>query len=111
MKTLELAVLAACVLPIWAADSSAEIEQLKQMLVDQQRQIDELRRELQQQNLGTARVFPVFAEPVASAAPVLPPATPAPAQAAQAAPAGPNVTELNRRVDGLIRNLGGFRFS
>jgi hypothetical protein len=32
-------------------------------------------------------------------------------QAPAAAPAGPTVADLSKRVDGILRNLGGFRFS
>jgi hypothetical protein len=111
----------------------SEIEQMKQMLADQQRQINELRQALaRQQNketdgavsapAGTAPGnFPSLGE-VASAtgfAPPAPAASVAPQatllvvspQAATAANPGPTVADLGKRVDGLLRNLGGFRFS
>src|SRR6266853_1398171 len=120
-----------CLLPLCAADPASEIEQLKQMLADQQRQINELRHALEEkdgQKDGAASAAPVTPLPslgqVASAVPVLPPATapdaiPAlsslgavgqsPAQAG--ATSAVNVNELNNRVNGLIRSVAGFRFS
>lgn len=78
-----------CLLPLFAADPASEIEQLKQMLADQQRQIDELRHALERKDAG-ASAAPVTPLPslgqVASAVPVLPPATPLPAPVASPAP-------------------------
>jgi hypothetical protein len=71
-----------CLLPLSAADPASEIEQLKQMLTDQQRQINELRHALEQKD-AAASAGPVTPLPslgqVASAVPVLPPAAPLPA--------------------------------
>lgn len=78
-----------------AAQSTPEIEQLKQMLADQQRQINELRQMLTQQAKGTE----------SSAAPLTATAT------APAASAGPTIADVGKRVDSVLRNLGGFRFS
>jgi hypothetical protein len=78
-----------CLLPLSAADPVSEIEQLKQMLADQQRQINELRHALEQKD-GAASAAPITPLPslgqVASAVPVLPPAKPLPAPAATPAP-------------------------
>ena len=121
--------------PLPAADLASEVEQLKQLLADQQRQINELRQALEKKDI-LASAAPVTPLPslgqVASAVPVLPPAaasaalpalgvvgtSPAEAGATsgvvpQAQPAAPavNVNDLNNRVNGLIRNVAGFRFS
>jgi hypothetical protein len=85
-----------CLVPLSAADPASEIEQLKQMLADQQRQINELRHALDLKD-SAASAAPVTPLPslgqVASAVPVLPPAAPLPAPIAspapQAAPAKP----------------------
>ena len=61
------------------ATNTSEIEQLKKMLADQQRQIDELRRALSDKNDAPASVHPSAGQ-VASTTPILPPA-PAPAAA------------------------------
>jgi hypothetical protein len=78
-----------CLVPLSAADPASEIEQLKQMLADQQRQINELRHALDLKD-STASAAPVTPLPslgqVASAVPVLPPATPLPAPVASPAP-------------------------
>ena len=80
-----------CLMPLSAADPASEIEQLKQMLADQQRQINELRHALDLKD-GAASAGPVTRLPnlgqVASAVPVLPPApsTPLPAPVAPPAP-------------------------
>ena len=111
----------------------SEIEQLKQMLADQQRQINELRQALaRQQNKETdgavsasagskSGSYPSLGE-VAGATGLVPPVQAAgvipqasllvvnPQAAATASP-GPTVADLGKRVDGLLRNLGGFRFS
>src|SRR5712691_1827070 len=135
-----IACVVSCFLPLSAADLApaelaSEIEQLKQLLADQQRQINELRHALEQKD-SAASAAPVAPLPslgqVASAVPMLPPAAAAPALSslgvvaespaeagaasyvvpqAQPAPAAVNVNELNNRVNGLIRNLAGFRFS
>jgi len=138
------------IMPLWAADSAvvatpesagaspqlrSEIEQLKQMLADQQRQINELRQTLAQQlkketgddsvsasagpapgnfpNLGqvasTAGVLP--AGQGASAIPLISTLAVNPQVPASAASPGPTVAEVSKRVDSLLRNLGGFRFS
>ena len=139
-------VLLAClwisVMPLSAADNPAtvaqapqpsEIEQLKQMLADQQRQINELRHALTQQQELTQQLQKKETDNTVSASAgssVTPQADPTPASTfrnlgqvastsavlptAQAAPAvnpGPTVADLSKRVDGLLRNLGGFRFS
>src|SRR5579864_6876914 len=79
-----------CLLPLSAADPASEIEQLKQMLADQQRQINELRHALEQKDAAVSAA-PVTPLPslgqVASAVPVLPPATPLPAPVASPSPA------------------------
>jgi len=78
-----------CLVPLSAADPASEIERLKQMLADQQRQINELRHALDLKD-STASAAPVTPLPslgqVASAVPVLPPATPLPAPVASPAP-------------------------
>jgi hypothetical protein len=67
------------------ASATSETEQLKRMLADQQRQIDELRRMILQQSKASANVIPgvtVGSEPQAVAAPAVPtPAAPAAAPA------------------------------
>src|SRR5580765_286612 len=112
-----------CFLPLSAADLApaelaSEVEQLKQLLADQQRQINELRHALEQKD-SAASAAPVTPLPslgqVASALPVLPPAAlPAALPAltslaavpqTQPAPPAVNVNELNNRVNGLIRNV------
>src|SRR5579864_1553030 len=80
-----------CLVPLSAADPASEIEQLKQMLADQQRQINELRHALEQKDAAVSAA-PVTPLPslgqVASAVPVLPPAaTPLPAPMASPSPA------------------------
>jgi hypothetical protein len=65
--------------PLMAADDSAEIEQLKKMLLDQQRQIDELRRALVEKTDAPASIHPSTGQ-IASTTPMVPPA-PAPAAA------------------------------
>jgi len=117
-----------------AVSEVSEIEQLKQMLADQQRQINELRQMLAQQQMkddhggvsASAEASPASAfvnlGQVASTTGVLPPGQTAGAvplaaalvldpQASASAPAGPTVADLGRRVEGILRNLGGFRFS
>ncbi len=112
---------------------ASEIEQLKQLLLDQQRQINELRKELAQHATevkdGTkteaaavpAPQFPSTGQ-VASTAAILPPSSSVmiaplaglgglPQAAAAPAAAGPTLADVNKRVDGLIRNLNGFRFT
>ena len=78
-----------CLLPLSAADPVSEIEQLKQMLADQQRQINELRHALEQKD-SAASAAPVTPLPslgqVASTAPVLPRAVTLPAAVASPAP-------------------------
>src|SRR5579863_2895808 len=78
-----------CLVPLSAADPASEIEQLKQMLADQQRQINELRHALELKdsaaNPGPVTPLPSLGQ-VASAVPVLPPATPLPAPVASPAP-------------------------
>ncbi len=71
--------------PVWAADPAdekSEIDQLKKMLIDQQRQIDELRRALFEKAEKTeapSSVHPSAGE-VASTTPIVPPApSPVPA--------------------------------
>jgi Putative porin len=131
-------------LPMWAAEpasepsastasastatsTASEIEQLKQMLLEQQRQINELRRELAGQAKSSDDSKSAEAAPaefkstgtVASTTPILPAAAVAPAlstlavvpQAAATPAAGPSIADVNKRVDGLIRGLAGFRFS
>ena len=122
------------------AQPSSEIEQLKQMLADQQRQIKELRQALAQQqtketvgnvsasagspptNARPASTFPNLGQ-VASTTGLVPSgqATGAvplvstlvfdPQAPAAGAVAGPTIADLSKRVDGILRNLGGFRFS
>jgi len=106
LKTRALALIAcalSCLVPLSAADQASEIEQLKQMLADQQRQINELRHALEQKD-AAASAAPVTPLPslgqVASAVPVLPPApTPLPAPVASPAPlpaqANPATTSSN----------------
>ena len=114
--------------------AGSEIEQLRQILADQQRQINELRQALAQQQRKDDQGVSAFAEAppanafpnlgqVASTGGVLPvgettgivPLGSALAlnpQAPAAAPAaGPSIADLSRRVEGILRNLGGFRFS
>ena len=61
------------------AANSSEIDQLKKMLADQQRQIDELRRALSDKNEAPASIHPSIGR-VASTTPIVPP-SPAPAPA------------------------------
>jgi hypothetical protein len=113
------------------ASSRSEIEQLKLMLADQQRQIDELRRELADQRTGGSSSWtstqpsaaPTVALPslreVASTTPIVPlgvaaaaPATlaaftPAP----QAAVPAPALDAIQKAIDAINGNLRGFRFS
>jgi hypothetical protein len=144
-------VLLACllwsILPLSASDEAgavnnslaptavSEIEQLKLILADQQRQIDELRQLLAQQQktddhgsisasaeTSPANAFPNLGE-IASTTGVLPAErtvgiVPLAStlvlnpQAPAAAPApGPTIADLSRRVEGILRSLGGFRFS
>ena len=122
---LLLALFIGCVVSISAQENAArpatsEIEQLKQMLADQQRQINELRQALAQQAAIIPRgTFPSTGE-VASTTPMVPSgsvvvplvaALSALPQAAAAATGGPTIADVSKRVDGLMRNLGGFRFS
>ena len=76
-----------CLLPLSAADLASEVEQLKQLLADQQRQINELRHALEQMD-GAVSAGPITPLPslgqLASAAPVIP--RPAALPAAVAAP-------------------------
>ena len=123
-----LAGLLCFMLPLSAADTSAvsEIDQLKQMMADQQRQINELRQALAQQKKETDGALAAMAAPAPSTPGSVFPSlgqvasangmVPALSQLAvvpQAAAAAPtvNVADLNNRVNGLLRNLGGFRFS
>jgi hypothetical protein len=112
------------------ASSHSEIEQLRQMLADQQRQIDELRRELaNQRNGGSASLAstqalsaPLMAVPslgeVASTSPIVPlgvasaapPTLAAFAPAPQAAPV-PAPDALQKAIDAINANLRGFRIS
>ena len=106
-----------------AQPSQTDIEQLKQMILDQQRQINELRQELagqkQTAQTGAAPSFPSTGQvasttPIVPAVPVTTPALTtllAVPQAAVPASSGPSVADVSKRVDGLLRNLGGFRFS
>ena len=107
-----------------AADSTErdEIAALKAALADQQRQLAGLQQMLERQQALLERVAGAPAQgrggigEVASLAAILPvapvPALALPApQAATAAPAGPSLTDVSKRVDGLIRNVAGFRFS
>ena len=132
-------------MPTWAAEpagepSSAsaspttsgpvsELEQLKQMLFEQQRQINELRRQLAGQSKSSEDVTASEAAApaefkntatVASTTPIVPAAVAAAPlasvlaivpQAPAGAAAGPSIADVNKRVDGLIRGLAGFRFS
>ena len=141
-----LACLLCCVMPLSAADSStaagpesapaktgqaiSEIEQLKQLLADQQRQINELRQALSQQKKetdGTVAVAPVSASApapasafpslgqVASTTGILPratavralPAIPAlpqaPAAAAPAAPRNPCEADADKTIPTFLR--------
>jgi len=134
-----LACLLCSMMPLSAADNPApqpsEIEQLKQMLADQQRQIDELRQALSQQlkketdnnsvsasAASTPSSFPNLGQvasttglvPTSQAAGVVALASPLvlnPQAPAAAASPGQTVADVSKRVDGLLRNLGGFRFS
>ena len=91
-KTRAVALMACALsflLPLSAADPASEIEQLKQILADQQRQINELRHALEQKDAAASAgpVTPLRSlGQVASAVPVLPPATPLPAPVASPAP-------------------------
>jgi len=120
-----------------AGQPNSEIEQLKQMLADQQRQINELRQALAQQKKETDSIvaasagsspaqpasalpgssFPSLGE-VASTTGVVPfgqstGAAPLISTLVQVQPAAPalNVNDLNTRLNAVLRNLGGFRFS
>lgn len=68
--------------PATIAAATTEIEQLKKMLLDQQRQIDELRRQIAQQGAKPTNVTPETATPEN--------AKPAPAVAAAPAPVSPS---------------------
>ena len=142
-KSKKALILGVCVIsllrPLAAAEPVSEMEQLKQMLLDQQRQINELRQELSIQHeqlaayktgepqmetqVNAAAKFPSTGQ-IASTVAILPgtsailtaqgpAATLALPQTAAASPtaAGPTGADLSKRVDGLLRNLGGFRFS
>jgi hypothetical protein len=110
-----VAVLAVCLSSFYsslsAADPASEIEQLKQMLADQQRQINELRQALEQKD-RTASAAPVTPLPslgqVASAAPVLPRPAPVPlplaSPAPQATPAKPAAQSGNPCEAGVDTN-------
>ena len=78
-----------CLMPLSAADTASEIEQLRQLLADQQRQINELRQALEQKD-SAASAAPLTPLPslgqVASTAPVLPRAVALPAAVASPAP-------------------------
>jgi len=104
----------------------SDIEQLKQMILDQQKQINELRQQLAGQKpaeqVAATTNFPSIGQ-VASTTPLVPivpvsaatnslaSALSAFPQAAAPAAAGPTIADVNRRVDGLLRSLNGFRFS
>jgi len=114
-----------------APASSSEIEQLRQMILDQQRQIDELKRAMaDRKNQGSVADSVVAAKSttsgnsvtspggigeIASTAPILPPlpvlttvAIPLPApQAAVAAPSD----AVQKAIDAINANLRGFRLS
>jgi len=89
LKKIEiLACLGLCILtitrPVLAADppattaaATSEIEQLKKMLLDQQRQIDELRRQIAQQGAKPETSKPENATPATAVAAAPVPATPA----------------------------------
>ena len=117
-----LAVCLLCsVLPLWADGSAvdgagvaalrSEIELLKQMLAGQQRQIDELRQSLQPAESPSG--YAPIPAPLAYASGSASVSDPRPSTLAQVAPAAPavNVSDLNNPVTGLLRGLGGFRFS
>jgi hypothetical protein len=87
-KTRAIALIActlSCLLPLSAADPASDIEQLKQMLADQQRQINELRHALEEKNSAPSAApetpLPSLGQ-IASAVPVLPPAAAIPRAAA-----------------------------
>src|SRR5580704_5865673 len=61
--------------PATTAAPTSEIEQLKKMLLDQQRQIDELRRQIAQQKTDSK---PENATPATAVAAAPPPASPSP---------------------------------
>jgi len=110
-----------------APASSSEIEQLRQMILDQQRQIDELKRAMADRKnqdsvvaaksatSGVSVTSPGGIGEIASTAPILPPlpvlttvAIPLPApQAAVAAPSD----AVQKAIDAINANLRGFRLS
>src|SRR5712691_4469096 len=127
LNTVRVAAGVLCfLLPLAGADSPAtntEIEQLKAMLASQQRQIDELRRELLQIEAKAA----AGTVTVASTTPILPQAAavashatvtaffatpvPAPLPQSQASVAGPTTDALQKAIDAINGNLRGFRIS
>jgi hypothetical protein len=109
-----------------AAAPSSEIEQLRRMILDQQRQIDELKRAMADQRSSNSTVAAkpdtaVASAPsngigeIASTAPILPPipaltAAVVPLPAPQAAVAAPS-DALQKAIDAINGNLRGFRLS
>ncbi len=109
-----------------SAPAGSEIEQLKRMIADQQRQIDELRRLLLEQKNGadvaSTRSVPPNTIEVASTGPIVPPGRSSSLSASSfvalspepqtpAAQAGGATDALQKAIDTINGNLRGFRIS